>query len=150
MVDKSLRDSFREIQHSSSRLNEITDEANNIIRTTEKFLTDKCKVGIPAFVTIYDGTGFMPSKFLEYRKVNSKYRIAVVDAVVGSDGSPVDEYVRPWSECSRDVKLEAIKKLPDLLIKITSNLNERISEAETAISNVSRVARESFDQGGIE
>ncbi|MDM4014982.1 hypothetical protein [Roseiconus lacunae] len=89
-----------------------------------------------------DGDG---AQYLEYRRVGNRFRIAVV---WGWENDPENETVKPWSDCSRDDKLETLKKLPDLLVALTENVDTRITEAEATMESISAVLDPLKVEGG--
>jgi len=126
MVD-NLRKQLETIRNLSSQFNTLSNEINKTVEAVEQFLNVTCSVGIPAFVLVEQDDPI--STYLEYRRVGSKFRIAVVDA---GPQFP-NESVKPWADCARDVKTETFKKLPDLLAKISEELQTRIKEAQSTI-----------------
>jgi len=76
------------------------------------------------------------SIYLEYRRIGTKYRIAVV---VVSEQEPDQEYARAWSDCSRNLKIESIEKLPDLIDKIIKQVELEVASANEAMQTVNNV-----------
>lgn len=135
----SLAEAVNKLRHSSARLNQLTDEANMIVKEVENFLNKECSVGVFARVVV--STMEVAEQSLQYRRVGSRYRIAVVWVTEGGDPDDPDISVRPWSECPRDEKLETIKSLPSLIVEIAKNLDKKIIDTEKAASTVSQVLR---------
>ncbi len=132
----NLATSIQDLRSASSQLNAITDEAARTVLKVEDFLNNECSVGIPAAVEISSETddvhGNTHSTYLEYRRVGQRFRIAIVHF----DDLPETESVKAWSDSPRDEKLDAFKKLPDLIIKIAVKLQERISEVQESVDTV--------------
>src|SRR5947209_7055848 len=116
-MEDNLRKQISSIRKLSSQFNTLSDELNKTVVSIERFLNVTCSVGIPALVLVSDS----PSrrKYLEYRRVSSKFRIAIVEV---ETEDPWNEAVKPWADCTRDEKLETFKKLPELLAKIAEDL----------------------------
>src|SRR5262245_14975669 len=112
MPSKNLRESLETLRKLTPRINAVTDLAAETVREVESFLSDECSAGIPARVLAED---YDPSSeaglFLEYRRVGSRFRIAVVE--LAEDGS--DEFEKPWTDCARTLKLKTFRLLPTLL-----------------------------------
>lgn len=139
-MTESLSTSISKLRKSTARLNQITDQASDTVRELEEFLNRECSVGIHAFVKVkdVDNGDFTFSQWLEYRRVGQKYRIAVV---WGSDIDPEEESVKAWSDCSRDEKLEAVAKLPDLIEVIAEKVNEKVESAQAAAGTAQAVLK---------
>lgn len=140
-MSDSLSKSLSKLRNSAKRLNQLTDQANETIREVETFLNEKCSVGVYASVRAYeevhdDGPPFSIFTNLEYRRVGSRFRIAVVQY---HEFDPEQEKVKPWSDGSRDEKLDTIAKLPDLIAAIGNKLDERIGNAEKGLGEVSEI-----------
>ena len=154
-MDDSLSKSLNKLRHSSKRLNQLTDQANQTIREVETFL-DECSLGITGSVLVgrekeINGDNYLT--YLEYRRVGSRYRIAIVDRVssLNDDFEPSEQNVKPWSDAPRDEKLETIKKLPDLLKEMGELLEGKIESAEIGLGEVSEAIHElSKREGGKE
>lgn len=138
-MNDELSASIEKLRETSTRLNQLTDEANYTVQALERFLSDECSIGVFASVIVKSGgsgSEYAGSQYLEYRRVGSKYRIAVV----WGDESQ-DEAVKPWSDCSRDVKLESVQMLPELLLALSRNVDQQVEAAEKATESVSQVLK---------
>ena len=136
-----LVEAVDKLRRSSARLNQLTDEANTTVKEVEDFLNKECSAGIFASVAISAPSLDEPDvagSYLEYRRFGQRYRIAVVSK---SLFDPESESVKSWSECPRDEKLRAIKKLPELIMEVAQNLDEKIVDAEKTMASVSQVLR---------
>jgi len=129
-----LAEAIGRLHSSSARLNQLTDEANTTVKEVEDFLNKECSAGIFASVIVSE-TDF-GSESLEYRRVGQRYRIAIVWREFDNEMDPA---VKPWSECSRDEKIETIERLPALIIEVAKRLDEKILDAEKAVVAVSQV-----------
>ncbi len=145
-MDDSLSKSLNKLRNSSKRLNQLTDQANQTIREVETFL-EECSLGVNGSVLVSRGkeiNGDNSLRYLEYRRVGSRYRIAIVDRVssLDDDFEASEQNVKPWSDASRDEKLESIKKLPDLLKEMGDLLEGKIESAEKGLGEVSAALHE--------
>jgi len=141
-MDDSISKSLSKLRLSSKRLNKLTDQANQTVKEVEKFLED-CSLGVYATVPIKSwevGCGEEFFTCLEYCRVGSRYRIAITSGLDNSD--PSEHHVKPWSDASRDEKLESIKKLPDLIAEIGKLVDEKIVSAEIGLGEVSEALNE--------
>ncbi len=116
-----LSQQLRELQKSTEELNAATDKASDIVRRTEVFLKEKCRVGghanveVPSLLREDPPNGPIWETYLEYERYKGDYRILVTHLV---DGDPHE--TKPWAECSRHIKperLEVQPKLTDQLLK---------------------------------
>ena len=130
---QSLPKLLEDLRASSTALNQVTDDAANLVKQVENFLNKECSVGIPAQVNVEWDDDREEGVWLEYRRVGANFRIALVS------GDPGDENpsVRPWSDCTREEKLESIGKLPELISSISENVNKKLAESKDAIAKLS-------------
>jgi hypothetical protein len=139
-LSTQLKTSLQNLKGYSATMNKVTDEANETIRMVEQFLNEECSIGIPCGVLLKDlveddGTPYR-ADWLEYRRINGKFRIAI--ATYWPDG---DEGERAWSDCPREEKLESYKKLPDLLIELTKKVLATVTETRENTQMVSQVVK---------
>ena len=133
---QELNRAMAELRDSTKRLNAITDNANALVRDVEEFLNKECSVGVYASVIVSSTTHeehdvtFYTS--LSYARVNGKYRIAIEN---GRDDDP-EPAIRAWAECTRDEKLEALAKLPWLILEIAKIMQAATARAEETVSTV--------------
>ena len=133
--EPDLPDAVQSLRSISPRLNAITDRANETVRDVEQFLNDECSIGLPAFTVISFDNGDeedYAGTYLGYVRVGPKYRIAVATL----DNASNIQSVKPWTDCSREEKLESFGKLPDLLARIAERAEEQIQTAEKAAKTV--------------
>jgi hypothetical protein len=130
----SLRESLVSLKALSQRLNKASDNAADTVRLIETYLNDDCSIGIPAHVCVlkYGEDDSAAGRYLEYRRVGQKFRIAVVEA----DRDGEDRDVKAWSDCSREIKMQAYTKLPCLLARITAAVKNQVELTENATSEV--------------
>src|SRR5262245_2885464 len=118
------------LRTSTQKLNTISDIAAQLVRDAEAFL-EAARVGVPGQVLIpdfaqntseYDDDEEWSLKaptesFLAYQRLpkSKKFRIVIVGV---HPDCPDNPYVRAWSECSREEKLQSIQQLPGLLAEL--------------------------------
>lgn len=129
------------LRTSTQRLNAICDAAARVIRDVEEFL-ETMHVGVPAWVDIrrehfHDGNhqNYSDVKLSYQRHDSGKFRVVVVTCPSWAD-SDDDVTVRPWSECSRDQKLESLEKLPELFVELAKQVDKRTIKAEQTVTTV--------------
>src|SRR5215203_6170076 len=113
----NLRKHIDSIRKLSSQLNTLSDELGKTVASVEEFLNVTCSLGIPSSVLVEEDDESHIRIHLCYGRVGGKFRIAV--GLVFDDG---EENTKPWSDCTRDVKIATFKKLPDLLAKIAQDI----------------------------
>jgi hypothetical protein len=135
------------------RLNAVTDQVTEIVRSVEKTLVEELKVGIDASECFLTESGGEPDAFRKYylafsRVGSAGYRINVcivtTRETLEENGEPaatkrLGEERILWSSCSRELKLKAVEKLPDLLdniIKGAENLLQTADETATRIKDL--------------
>ena len=129
-MSDNLADAMGKLRQLSGRLNRASDEATAAVRAVEKFLVEECKVGVYAnaiFSTETFGSGFTAYESLVFCKIAGKWRIGVE---YSNDLDNESGEITAWDECPRDVKLQAIPSLPDLIAKVIAVLEDRASAAE--------------------
>jgi hypothetical protein len=139
-MTRDPRDRFSHLRTYAARLNKLSDDAAATVKAVEDFLNDECSVGIYSEVIFASRTEELddhpPITFysaIAYARVGSRFRIAIVH---GDDNSPEDPSVKPWSDCSRDEKFDSIAKLPELLDRISEELDTKIGDAEKVVASV--------------
>ncbi len=127
------------LKQNADALNAITDAASSSVKKIEEFLSKECSIGFHSYVSVRQADEESPvSIYLEYRRIGTKYRIAVVEA---DALEPDREHARAWSDCSRSLKLESIEKLPDLIADITKQVESEIDSAIDAQRTIDSVLK---------
>lgn len=145
MADE-LSGAVERLRRSTEHLNHLCDQAALLIRDVEAFL-EESRVGLSASVSIYFGAWAEEADSpdwenrLSYRRVDGgKFRIVYERNFIEHPTGRVDE-VRPWSECTRDEKLDSLAKLPELLVELAKLAEERAIKAEKALASVGSLLR---------
>ena len=130
---------LKKLKQNADTLNAITDSASASVKYIEEFLSKECSIGFHSFVCVKQpDEESAESIFIEYRRIGTKYRIAIVE----SDAlEPDEEYVRAWSDCPRNLKIQTIEKLPELIDKITEQVESEIVSANDAMQTVNNVLK---------
>jgi hypothetical protein len=129
-----LSKQLRELQKSTDDLNGLTDRANEIVRRTEAFLAEKCRVGkrasveAPSLHEDDDPNGPGWETYLEYERYKGDFRILVTHLV---GGDPHE--TKPWAECSRNVKLTTLDALPNLIGELLKKVREQVSDIQAKV-----------------
>lgn len=138
-MSKDLDLAIDEIRKLSPQLNEVTDEAAEVVGTVERFLNETCSIGLPVQVTVKlcpDDTKLC----LEYGRVNGKFRIAVSLWGLNEDGDFARTLFRkPWLSCPRAEKLASFEALPELLEEIASEADSAVEGTASMSSTVKSV-----------
>ncbi len=134
-----LSKSLRELRNSTEELNTLTDQANDLVRCTEHFLSKECRVGGPVVTLIpwmsgdAEGPNGEPGPeyctYLSYKRHNGEHRILVEHTL--------DHELRvskPWAESSRDEKLDTIKALPMLIGELSQKVDKQVSEVRATVT----------------
>ena len=135
-MNDSISSAMSTLKNSADKLNSLTDEAAATIKSVENFLSKECSIGFNKRVRLEDEN--FSTRYLEYRRIGSNFRIAVTK-VTSISMMAEKEDTKAWSDCSRELKLESITKLPDLIIAITKRVEEEIAKAQEATSTASHV-----------
>jgi hypothetical protein len=114
------------LAESVERLNSLTDTATSAVSELEEFL-NQLNIGIESSIPLSS------TKSLCFRRVGKdrSYRIAERDNFSGK--------LTPWSELSRDAKIEAVIALPKLVKSLATLVQERIESAEAALDELAEM-----------
>lgn len=116
-----LRESYAKLAHVAPELNAVSDELGKSIEKVEAVLR-KLGLGVVTwftFDTSSDQYFNYTKKLIGYRKSAGKWRI-MINLETGDDQSGQigsDDYW-PFNEAPRDLRVEAVAAIPDLLEKL--------------------------------
>jgi hypothetical protein len=180
-MSNELKKRIAALRGISPRLNSVTDQVSEIVKSVEKTLVEELNVGIEASVKFLSEpvgqTGVSREHFLAFNRVGSAgYRLhvairtigdstpepgvsgtstilneeqvvqilkgAAVDTVSGTSATLNEEQVL-WPSCSREMKLRAFDKLPELLDQIIKNAEGLLKTAELTAARIKEMVGES-------
>ncbi len=132
------------------RLNSVTDQVSEIVRSVEKTLVEELKIGIDAsewFLSEAAGEpGVSREHSLAFSRVGTAgYRINVSIVTVRDapkeEGEPaparrLNEERILWQSCSRELKLKAFEKLPALLDSIIKSAEALLKTADDTATKI--------------
>jgi hypothetical protein len=122
---KRLADSLIRAREASSHLEQETEGVNGVITRAESMLAN-LRMGVAASVKLWDdGNGHFT--YIGFGKVDKVWRLTIETGWEGDD--EID--VSPLANASRQIRLEALDLLPDLV-------NELIKESEREVVNVAK------------
>jgi hypothetical protein len=126
---------LRELRKSTDELNALTDKANDLVRRTESYLSEECRVGGPVHVhvpsldqDIEPPGGPEWSTYLGYDRYKGELRIVVAHLLDGDEHE-----VNAWAECSRDIKLAALDALPKLIQEILKKVRKQVADVQAKV-----------------
>jgi hypothetical protein len=105
---------FEQIEKSAATLNKLAEEANDEIRNIESKLRE---IGVGITVRLHTPIGI-----LGFAKSEDGWHIAYGENTT----TPYLPEIKPLLRCSRQVRLEALPYLDDLLNAILNKINEDI------------------------
>ena len=140
MTDE-LKRCMARLREIAPRLNSATDKASKLVAQVEKFLVEELHIGVSAEVsydelpagTDQDNRPLKIRHSLAFGRVGGSFRIHVVSETVAVNGGASAEAAvaherMPWPSCTRETRLKAFEKLPELLDKII-DAAERLAES---------------------
>jgi hypothetical protein len=143
MTDELKRRMAR-LREIAPRLHAATDQASKLVAQVEKFLVEELHIGVSAEVCYEQVSAGSDEDDQEQRVRHSlafgrsggSFRIHVVrETIALEDGASVQTILSQerilWPSCSRETKLKAFEKLPELLDKIIEEA-ERLAETSDA------------------
>ena len=138
-----LKKRMQKLRAIAPRLNSATDQASKLVALVEKFLVEELRIGVSAEVcyeelpaaTEDDGRALRIRHSLAFGRCGASFRIHVVrETVAVDDGAsartPLAQERILWPSCSRETKLKAFEKLPELLDKIIEEAERLARTAE--------------------
>jgi hypothetical protein len=145
MTDELKRRMAR-LREIAPRLNAATDQASRLVAMVEKFLVEELHVGVSAEVCYEDlpaGTDeadqvLRQRHLLAFGRSGGSFRLHVVRETVAQDEESAAQTTLSqerilWPSCSRETKLKAFEKLPELLDRIIEEA-ERLAETSETTS----------------
>ena len=143
MTDELKRRMAR-LREIAPRLNAATDQASRLVALVEKFLVEELHIGVSAQVgyeelpagTDDDNQALRIRHSLAFGRVGGSFRIHVVrETFEVDDGASARTTLGQermlWPSCTRETKLRAFEKLPELLDKIIEEA-ERLARTSEA------------------
>ncbi|WP_029632241.1 hypothetical protein [Zavarzinella formosa] len=122
-----IEEAVEKLRASTIQLNKASDELATIVRDVENFL-ESCGVGVSAEVVVqsYEDEHGQPKRdtVLGYGKYGGRFRVLVSEHYYNG----ADSDVSAWSDCSRDEKLLAAKKLPLLFAELVKSVETKTAE----------------------
>jgi hypothetical protein len=143
MTDE-LKRRMAKLREIAPRLNAATDQASKLVTLVDKFLVEELHIGVSAEVcyeelpagTDDDNHALKIRHSLAFGRGGGSFRIHVVkETVAVDDGASARTTLAQerilWPSCSRETKLKAFEKLPELLDKIIEEA-ERLTQTSEA------------------
>jgi len=157
-MSNELKKRIAALRGMSPRLNSVTDQVSEIVRTVEKTLVEELNIGIESSVKFHSEPATEKGVFREHslafgRVASSGYRLHVATRAVRDSSQPTGESHASesiheeqilWPSCSREIKLRAFDKLPELLDGIIKNAEELLETAEKTAAKIKEMVGE-FD-----
>lgn len=146
MTDE-LKASVARLRALAPKLNKVTDEANETVKTVEAFLVNECSLGLPAYVEEEGHRTRSPSYSLGFDRIEGKFRILVrttqwtnLDdepvSEAAEDAEAVEDTYEPWSDVPRAVKLRTLPILPELLKTLALQAQDAIDTAAKTTTTI--------------
>jgi hypothetical protein len=149
-MTEELKKRMARLREIAPRLNNTTDQASKLVAMVETFLAQELKIGVAAKTSEFnswdegatdDGESRRSIQTLAFGRVGAQYRIHVLNETgildaAGCWQETTQKVETLWPSCSRETKLKAFEKLPELLDAIIANA-ERL--AKTALETASQV-----------
>jgi hypothetical protein len=143
MTDE-LKKRMQRLRALAPRLNSATDQATNLVGLVEKFLVEELHIGISAEVSYEElpaGTDDDDHELrirhsLAFGRSGGSFRIHVVRETVAVDDvasarATLEQERILWPSCTRETKLKAFEKLPELLDRIIEEAERLAETSET-------------------
>jgi hypothetical protein len=151
-MGQELKEQIAMLRAIAPELNKATDEANAVVRMVEDLLTTELSLGISGEhghfdvvrETDEDGRKTKTSSQLAFGRVGNSFQIHILRTVCGPDESgdlcePLATDRIPWSQCSRQTKLQAFSWMPELLSQIAERAQHLVTRAAETSKTVKDV-----------
>jgi len=162
MTDE-LKKRMERLRLIAPRLNNATDQASKLVAMVERFLAEELRIGVAAKTSEFhswdegttdEGESRRVIQTLAFGRVGPGYRIHVVTetGVVDAAGKWQETTQRAetlWPSCSRETKLKAFEKLPELLDAIIASAEEPAQTADETASKVEEMIGDSLEAAPI-
>jgi prefoldin subunit 5 len=142
-LSESVSASFRELSSAAESLNSVSDALSKAVADIDDGLK-KLNLGIEAWVSVCAGTDHRDATYwsrdLGYAKVNGKWGIALreVEGSHVNDDHEIEEWL--FNDAARSSRLEAIKKIPELLSKLQEEAAKVTKMLQTNLVDAQAVA----------
>jgi len=149
-MSNELKKRIAALRGISPRLNSVTDQVSQIVKSVEQTLVEELNIGIEASAKFHaepaTEKGVLREHYLAFNRVGSAgYRLHIATLTVrdsaqrpgGSESSePLALEQVLWPSCSREMKLKAFDKLPELLDRIIKNAEGLLQTAELTAARI--------------
>lgn len=152
-MTNKLAKSFDSVRAVARNLNATADEANKIIKATEKVLVEETRVGVSAKSSCVhqyrrrdidvDGNPVEAEvqEHLAFGRLNGDYCIYIEEATFHKDEQGLsteafDTEGTAWSACVREMRLRAFEKLPELLENIIAEANRQAESGNRTAAKI--------------
>jgi hypothetical protein len=139
MSAENLREQIGRLRALAPELNAVTDKAALLIQSVEKFLDEDCRFGLSAYVVMSSEPASQyqdDEQRLEYTRVDGKFKICVSYVTTQPDGEDHVHSRTVWASCPRELKLQTVDRIPDLLKEITRRVENTIRSGKEASERV--------------
>ena len=155
-MGNELKKRIAALRGISPRLNSVTDQVSEIVRSVEKTLVEELNIGIDGSVKFHSersgDPGVSHEHFLAFNRVASagyRFHIAILtvrDSPPQPGGRDAPRTLNQeqilWPSCSREMKLRAFDKLPELLDQIIKNAEGLLQTAELTAARIKEMVGE--------
>jgi hypothetical protein len=165
--DNSMTDELKKrmarLREIAPRLNNTTDQASKLVAMVEKFLAEELRIGLGAKTSEFnawdegnteDGESRRTIQNLAFGRVGAQYRIHVITETGILDAArcwqeTTQRVETLWPSCSRETKLKAFEKLPELLDAIIASAENLAKTADETASQVEEMIGDSLEGAPI-
>jgi len=148
-LSERVQQSFQRLSSTAANLNQVSDKLNASVAGLENSLR-KLGLGIGGWVRISGSNNNDGSYWYEdvgYAKVNGKWGFAIKSGS-GHEAADFDKTeVWAFNDAPRDLRIAAIKKIPDLIEKLNaeaalmaSNVAEKIEDVDLLASAIGELS----------
>lgn len=138
-------DSLAGLRTSTEQLNKSADHLIGLVLGIEQFLSEESNVGTPVYVPTPSPKDSSVHYLLGYQRYDKKFRIVVKKIITNPLG--IDDVIKPWAECTRDVKIKTAKCLTQLISEIYEVIQSEFDELQEARKVAAAVLISLTDKG---
>jgi hypothetical protein len=136
----SLRQKLEELERAKTVLDSLDDEVSKRIPLVEAALSS-LKLGVPVSLTLEEhpdqGSGLIWSRVLRFHKHGKYWRLVVEAGLDTGDESDWSETL--LADSSREVRVEAIARLPEFIDAAIMEVTQKTVARRGAVADVDKV-----------
>jgi hypothetical protein len=145
-LTERLSASFKQLSAAATYLNNVSDTLGKNIGLIDSRLK-KLKIGVTVWIRFSeeqkDDTENVSTYEIGFAKIprGESWGIGIRRISWASSDSNPEEEIKPFNECSRELRLQSVGKIPDLIEQLTREVSTKASEIKPIVDQTEDFAR---------